>query len=272
MKKHSAIVSDRQKELCKVFDSLCGRQNRWTVWSDCMVMIATAISNRVDLAHAEEREQIYLDTIKKYNKAEMDGFVKMFALIVDGMEDDPDRDFLGELYMQLELGNKNNGQFFTPYCLCRLMAEMEDEISPQIDATGWAGVNDPACGAGALLVAYANVCRKRGINYQQSVLFVGQDLDFVTACMCYIQLSLMGCPGYVVVGDTLCNPCTTRDPRGLLPVDRGNIWYTPMFFSGIWTGRKLLARLRIADKQVQPKPEENEIPMEETDGGQLKLF
>ena len=59
---------------------------------------------------------------------------------------------------------------------------------------GWISVSDPACGAGALLIAFANECRRQHINYQTSVLFVAQDIDFLAGCMCYIQLSLLGCP------------------------------------------------------------------------------
>src|SRR5699024_11833427 len=67
---------------------------------------------------------------------------------------------------------------------------------------------DPACGAGALLVAFANECLRQKVNYQTSVLFVAQDIDFTVGLMCYIQLSLLGCAGYVVIGDTLVRPST----------------------------------------------------------------
>ena len=55
--------------------------------------------------------------------------------------------------------------------------------------------------------------------------------------MCYIQLSLLGCPGYVVVTDTLTNP-TEGDP--LLPVikEDQDYWFTPMFFASGWAMRR----------------------------------
>ena len=61
--------------------------------------------------------------------------------------------------------------------------------------------------------------------------------------MCYIAMSYMGLAGYVVIGDTLCNPNTTYDSRGLLPVDNDSrIWYTPMFMTrDIWVGRRIAA-------------------------------
>ena len=41
-----------------------------------------------------------------------------------GLDENPDQDFLGELYMNLDLGNEHAGQFFTPYNVCRMMSEM----------------------------------------------------------------------------------------------------------------------------------------------------
>ena len=60
---------------------------------------------------------------------------------------------------------------------------------------------DPACGAGAMLIAFANAAKRHGINYQKHVLFVSQDIDRTAAMMCYIQMSLLGCPAVVVIGE-----------------------------------------------------------------------
>ena len=161
------------------------------------------------------------------------------AAFVETMDANPDQDCLGELYMGLELGNQKNGQFFTPYHVCQMMARMSnDDLKGKIEAQGWVSVNDCACGAGATLIAFANECMLRDINYQTSVLFVAQDIDLVTGCMCYIQLSLLGCPGYVVIGNTLTDPGLSLDGRGLIPVHGENIWYTPFYFTDIWHHRR----------------------------------
>lgn len=75
---------------------------------------------------------------------------------------------------------------------------------------------------------------------------VWQDIDQLAGKMCYIQLSLLGCAGYVVIQDTLSNPVICQDDKYLLPKDNGNIWYTPMYYTDIWTGRKLMASCRAA--------------------------
>lgn len=195
-----AVRGENQQQFCKLFDSLCGRYGRWTIWSDFVVMAAISIANTVDCSRAPKREQTYMAIAKKYKPAELNVFAEMLTKVVLGMEVNSDQDFLGELFMALGLGNDHAGQFFTPYNVCRAMSQMSygPNLADAIEKRGWISVNDPACGAGALLVAFANECTRQHINYQTSVLFVAQDIDYTVGLMCYIQLSLLGCPGYVV--------------------------------------------------------------------------
>ncbi len=246
MARDARLVRDpHQKEIVKLFSAFDGSKNRRQIFDDFLWMTAIAISNSVDLRHREEREARYMDIVKQYKPKEMEIFARMVAEITTGMEENPDQDFLGEMYMALDFGSSAAGQFFTPYDVCRAMADCAgnyDELKKEIEERGFVSVLDPACGAGATLVAFARGCLARGINYQRQVLFVAQDIDHTVACMCYIALSLMGCPGYVVVGDTLAHPATFYDDRGLLPIDHGNVWYTPMVMtSEDWTFRKLAA-------------------------------
>lgn len=238
------LRNGHQSKIVKLLNSLEGRQSRWQIWQDFITMSAIAISNCVDDTHREEREKSFEAVKGEYSEREAGVFTQMFAEVVNGMEENPDRDFLGELFMALELGNDWKGQFFTPYSVCRMMAAMSyaDDFRDKVEEKGWVGVNDPACGAGALLLAFANECKAQKVNFQTSVLFVAQDLDLLAGLMCYIQLSLLGCPGYVVIGDSLAHPSTSYDPRGLLPRDR-DIWYTPMFCSEIWSGRRWVAQM-----------------------------
>lgn len=174
-------------------------------------------------------------------------FSKCLREVVKALEKDPEQDFLGELFMSLDLGDSWKGQFFTPYTVCRMMAAItyDNVLEKKDKGQKWVSVNDPACGAGALLLAFANECHSKGVNDQTKVLYVAQDIDRLAGCMCYIQLSLMGCPGYVVIGNTILHPTTSIDGRGLIPVDQGNVWYTPMYFSDIWQWRVLCAKMNL---------------------------
>lgn len=256
-------------------------------------MSAISLANTADGPYREEREKAYFERARKYSKRELAAFSEMLAEIVMDMERNPDQDFLGELFMALDLGNEWKGQFFTPYDVCRMMVSMTygPDMQHRVDRDGWISVNDPACGAGALLIAFANECQRRGINYQTSVLFVAQDVDFLAGCMCYIQLSLMGCPGYVVIDNTLTHPSTCYDKRGLLPHGGSNVWYTPMYFRDIWHYRRIWAKMdalfqsaaippdAASKEAVAPGPVVNKqkkqpekIEFSATETGQLTLF
>lgn len=232
------VRGEAQKELVKKFEVFTSKgRSRWQVWSDWITISAIAVSNATDKNHFDERERQYMTIVKKYTKQETDTFADMLSLLVMALEDDPEQDFLGELYMRLGLGNDHAGQFFTPYHLCEFTSAVTtpaEEFQQKIGDRGWVAVCDPTCGAGALLVAFANKCRKKGINYQTDVLFVAQDIDYIVGMMCYLQMSLLGMPGYVVIGDTLASPSTSYDKRGLIPVDKGNVWYTPLLRIPVW--------------------------------------
>jgi len=144
----------------------------------------------------------------------------MFAEIVEALEQEGLVDVLGGMYMELELMNHWKGQFFTPDCVCRMMAEMQFyDVSELIEQQGFITVNDPTCGGGAMLIAFAAVCKDKGVDFQRNVLFVGQDVDPVVARMCYISMSLLGMPGYVIIGNTLAADVSNYD-----------YWFTPMYF------------------------------------------
>ena len=240
--------NDRQQEIVKLINRLDGKYSKWHIWNDFILMFATSIANVFPAPHRKHREKLYMETAKKYSKGELDIMAEMMALVVTGMEDNPDQDFLGELHMCMDMGNQWTGQFFTPYDVCKAMSLMsysDGVIESQVRDRGFVGVSDPACGAGALLIAFANVCREKKLNYQQHCLFIAQDIDQLAGMMCYIQLSLMGCAGHVIVDDTLVKPAQFYDERALLPVDGTNVWTTPMMYSESWQIRQIAARMAL---------------------------
>ena len=247
MRKHLNIADPHQKTIYTIIRDMSGKYSPYQIWVDFIHMSAIAISNTVDLIHAKDREKAYKRYAEKYSEAEIRKLSECFFEIVNALEDKPDQDFLGDLVMRMEFGSDAHGQFFTPYSVCRMMAEISDMTKLQTDISelGWAAVNDPAVGGVALLIAFANMCKRRDINYQTHVLFVGQDIDSLVANMAYIQISLLGCPGYISVGNTLTSPQLAHDKRGLLPdIKQNDVWFTPMFMNEVWTTRKVIERWR----------------------------
>lgn len=277
-----SIRDDHQKNFLKIFNGLTGKHSRWEIWEDFVTLTAIEISNSTDKVNATERTKMYQTIISKYSAKERDGMAEMLAEVVMGMEQNPDQDFLGSLYMMCELGNDASGQFFTPYDVCRCMVEISRGSNPAAENAGFFSVSDPACGAGALLIAFANLCRRKNICYHDKVLFVAQDIDLIAGLMCYIQLSFLGYAGYVVIGNTITEPSTAYDRRGLLPAGpQSRIWYTPFFSTDIWFLRRQWAQIELLMKPVcrqteQAEPEHKKDdaapPLCETKTGQLTFF
>lgn len=227
--KKSSGTHDFKKEFIAKFKSLCNTRNAWEVWADFVTASACAIANSTD-RHSKEalaREQEYQKCVERMGG--MDVAASMLSDVVMALTENPAQDFLGQLFMSLNLGNHWKGQFFTPYHVCEMMAEINLNDAPKIiEEQGFVSINDCACGAGATLIAAANVLQKHKINYQHHALFVAQDIDRIAGLMCYIQLSLLGCPGYVVIADSITNPVTGK----ILSPDHNDgqeFWFTPLY-------------------------------------------
>ena len=232
-------MDDSEKEFLKLFNQLTYSRNNWQVWEDLMTVMACSISNATDRnpERFNSREKQFERAIKDLGGVDIPA--QMFAIIVNELDRNPNQDFLGKLYMSLNLGSHWHGQFFTPYHVCEMMAKMQitEDCKNGIEEKGYLSVCDPCIGAGAMLVAAATAFRELGINYQSCVVFAGQDIDAVVAKMAYIQISLLGCPGYITIGNSLTNPQTGRDlfPQATREQD---LWITPMFFSQVWELRR----------------------------------
>lgn len=227
-------------EIVKMFDSLSGSKGTWEVWNDVIKMMAVSIANTCDgnLERKKQREKQYLDISNKYSSDEIQIAVKIVAAITNALEENPEQDLLGDLYMSLDFGSNALGQFFTPYCVCQAMAALSVDkalMKSEIAKNGYIRVNEPACGAGANIIAFINKMKSQGLNYQSDAFIVAQDLSQLTAMMCYVQMSLLGCAGIVVVGDTLKSPCAKTQTEIEIA---DNIWLTPMYCNEIWCIRR----------------------------------
>lgn len=215
------------KEFITLFNRLVGRRSNWEVWNDFLTMAAIAFANVMPTPERTEREDRYLSMIRSYEKEEQEIFPQLLSVVTMAFEDNPKQDFLGNLYTTLNLNQHQKGQFFTPYHICEFMAEVQNgrDLKADVEQKGFISVSDPACGAGALLIAFANSARAHGVNYQEKVLFVAQDIDATAAKMCYIQLTLLGCSACIIIGDSLVKPGFHPD---------NEVYYTPMYFLNSW--------------------------------------
>ncbi|GKW23115.1 hypothetical protein PEC311524_07090 [Pectobacterium carotovorum subsp. carotovorum] len=185
------------------FQEIAPYENRWTVFSDFIHMSAAALHNRCHFV--QEIEDDYLRRIKRYKKADQPRFQVLFNTLVEGMEFSA-ADFLGSVFMELELGDQRRGQYFTPYSVSYLMAKLSLSSGlKELDSgeRDFITVSEPASGGGGMVIAMANAMLEAGYNPQKQMMAVCIDVDPVAAMMTYVQLSLCGIPAMVIVGDTL---------------------------------------------------------------------
>lgn len=207
-------------EIVKIMKGLAGRYSAYELFSDWVEMSALSIQNSCMMIHNQlwqKREEEYLRIARKYTEKELVDINHMFSLLVKAFEDGIS-DILGEIYMESGSGSKAAGQFFTPFHLSVLTAQMTipDDVSEENPFL----MNEPSTGGGGMIIAVAQVLKERGLNYQRCMDVVAQDLDWKGVYMTYVQLSLLGIKATVVQGNTLAEPYV----KGY-PAER--VFYTP---------------------------------------------
>ena len=162
-------------------------------------------------------EQRYKYIISQYTKEQAEEFSKLLALLVLGLEE-KHQDFLGQVFSELNLGNSNKGQFFTPYHISKMMAEINFvDLEKEVDTKGFITLSEPCCGSGGMIIAYAETMKEQGYNYQHQLYVEAVDIDDICFKMTYIQLSLLGIPAKVIRGDSLA-------------MRYFEVYYTPFYF------------------------------------------
>lgn len=191
------------KKLVKLYQSFTYEFDTYTVFEDSLYFMGAAISNSADLTNFKVREDEYMRRMKKYSSEQAKIFAEIFATLVLALEDSPN-DYLGQLFMELNISNKWKGQFFTPYKVALAMAQITlNDAQQQIDEKGYITIADSTCGGGVTLIAAFVALKEQKINPQRYAKFYGQDIDIRSVLMTYIQCSLLGMSIQVIHGDTL---------------------------------------------------------------------
>ena len=155
------------------------------------------IVNQLTPFYSQDAEDIYLKTIKKYNSDEQSQLAQMLAMVSMAHELQPG-DFLGETLMELSMGRKELGQFFTPYSLCRLNAELTLSAD-SVNDKGYVSLSEPAAGGGGMVIA----AHHRATELKVDLYAHCVELSNMTADLCYINLSAAGVAAHVTQGNTL---------------------------------------------------------------------
>ncbi|MER6367124.1 N-6 DNA methylase [Streptomyces mirabilis] len=240
------------REIVKLLAANTGAKRMSEVFDNFVEMAALALRNAVDVRGSEvwqAREAQYLQIVGRYDRAELDRFAEALALVTMEMQREP-CDVLGHLYMELELGNERLGQYYTPYDIAQLMAQIQiDSVVEQVQRDGFADVYEPSCGAGAFMVALSQAMLEHGLNPQTQLYVTAEDIAPQAMHMIYVHLTLLHIPAVV-------------RRRDVLTLKTFETWPTPALVLGGW-GRKLrLARAINGSRRliIAPPQETTEKP------------
>lgn len=197
------LPEDPIKAFIKLFETTARYRHRHDVFRDFVFCSAVALSNQGG-RYSQARETEYLETIKRYEPADRAAFQRLFSLLVIALDPAP-RDVLGPIFMGLNLGDAFRGQFFTPFEVSKLMAEMlfGPETEQKLRQGEPITLSEPAVGSGGMVLAVAACLINRGHDPARSLRAHVVDIDRTAALMCFIQLSLWNIPAQVVVGNTI---------------------------------------------------------------------
>ena len=204
--------SPKLKEISKLIEGFNYKFDRYQILTDIFEMAAIGLSNQVDYRPKEwaSREERYKQLMQRYNPEDRQVLLKIFGKLFDlltGMEENGFDDYLGKLYMMSGTSNDKTGQFFTPFSVSQLCANLslsKEKVEEHIENGEIITINEPSCGSGGLLIAALDVfLHKYDFNCATNVLIDCGDLDKRCVHMCYLQLSLAGVPAVVRHMNTL---------------------------------------------------------------------
>ena len=241
---------DYLKEFIATLQHLDHSRNNFEVFRDFLTLSTCAVAQ--PFYRSNEIEQQYSDTVKRYNKEQAEQFSQLLALLVSTLSEQY-QDFLGKVYMQLNLGNARTGQFFTPYHISQMMSEITFvDGKENIENKEIITLSEPCCGSGGMVIAYAETMKKYDINFQERLFVEAIDIDEMCFQMAYLQLSLYGIPARVLLGDTIAYKFS-------------KMLYTPMYFINGFSWK-------LKEKEQSETKSEQEVIKEIVEMKQLSLF
>jgi hypothetical protein len=197
---------DNKKAFIKAFNSIALHDHRHTVFADFMEMAYCAIAKTTTTGEtADAIEARYMAIVARHKPDDIRKMPELLGIIASELGGQyAGGDFLGSVVGELELLNGNMGQFFSPFALCKLMAEMQlSDVGETIKDRGFVTLSEPASGAGGMILAAADVIASKGFDVSQTLYVDATDLASLCFHMTYVQLSLRGIPATVRRGNTL---------------------------------------------------------------------
>lgn len=227
---------DRSKHASEIFRDFC-----------TMAYCAIAKTTCADPERRDALEAEYMAVVARYPGQDLKPMANLLgrasmALCGGGC------DFLGLVAGEIGMLDARMGQFFTPYDVSRMMAEITLNGADKIIAEkGFITVSEPAAGAAGMVIAMADSLVDKGHDLSRCVWVDAVELSRSTAHMAFIQMSLRGIPGQVRHGNSLSLEFWSRDltPAGLSFL-AGLAEHSPAAAQNVMTGSAPVERDQIS--------------------------
>ena len=172
----------------------------WEIYNDFLMISAENFRRLLD-----KDFNIHHNIYDKYSNVEINSFNKMLIVLDELLQNDK-KDHLGDLLMELEMANKLNGQFFSPFdisLISSMLGISKDEVDIKIKEKGYITLHEMSVGGGAIVIAVAKLLSEWGYNPKENLLVVCNDLDKKAINASYIQFTLLNIPAIILEMDTL---------------------------------------------------------------------
>lgn len=213
-------MQNASKEFIKKMRPLTGRRSEQEAFDAFLEIAFTASAYRAVPGKAGE---VFLSRHRaEWGKWDNDQHAVFLDLMqfTDMHVGDFQGDLLGVVAAEVGALSAASGQFFTPWEVCLLMASMTlaGPKSRDVIERGWVGMQEPACGSGALVLAKAKAERDAGLEIGTQFFAECIDISDRAFKMCYIQLCCNGVPAIVKLGNALTNePPALEVPTPFMP-------------------------------------------------------
>lgn len=207
--KERGSIADPKKEFIRLFNKVGYTKSRYDLFRDFLNLSFFSLCKLSERGErADQLEENYMQVVRSYPEKDLhiirETMPRLLGLTDIGVNQK--MDFLGAVYHDLEIHNKEVGQFFTPFSVSYMMAKMT--LSEQIEHIK-AGrkkhftLDEPASGAGGMILASAQALEDEGLDSSATMFFRAIDLSEMAFKMTYIQTALRGLCGFVIHGNSL---------------------------------------------------------------------
>lgn len=198
-------AEEHKKEFIGILDSMDNSKGRSENFWNFIEMAYAVLAQKTapDKEKLEGLESRFNAVFEKYKEEAQWCFPKLLniamSVVMNGR-----CDFLGEIAGDIGVLDKKNAQFFTPYEISKFMAKITlPDIESFIENDDFFTLNDPAAGAGCMIIAAADIMEDHGVKVWDHMSAHVTELNINTYKMLYVQLSLRGIPALVINGNSL---------------------------------------------------------------------